>query len=434
MDNREKYREKLHKYIPAGAHTYSRGDDQYPVNAPSILEKGKGVYVWDNDGNKFLDYGMALRAVTIGYDHDPISEAAIAEIRKGNNLTRSTITECNAAELICNTIPCAEMVKFAKNGSNVTSAAVKLARAYTGRKYVAICAEHPFFTFDDWFIGSTVMSKGVPQEHVSLTIKFHYNNIESLQKLFDQYPGDIAAVMMEPATTEDPKDNFLQKVQALCNKNGTVFIFDEMISGFRWDLKGAQHYYGVTPDIATFGKGIANGFSVAALTGKKEIMQLGGILDEGKERVFLLSTTYGAEMSGLGAFIKTVEEYQRLNVTGHLWKYGAKLISEANAIAKELGISDYFELGGIPCSPYYVARNKQKEIDFSFRTLFSQEMIKSGVLMPFIALAYMHQEKEMDITLHAMRKALKVYAAALENGIDKYLEGRPVKPVFRKFN
>ncbi|MCX6181193.1 MAG: glutamate-1-semialdehyde 2,1-aminomutase [Bacteroidetes bacterium] len=434
MSNKEEYRKKLHDLIPGGAHTYSRGDDQYPSNAPSILARGKGAYVWDSDGNKFLDYGMALRAVTIGYDHDPISEAAIAEIKKGNNLSRASVTECEAAEKICELIPSAEMVKFAKNGSTVTSAAVKLSRAYTGKKYVAICADHPFFTYDDWFIGTTPVSKGIPAEHTSLSLKFNYNDIASLQAIFDRYPDEIAAVIMEPATVVEPRDNFLLKVKDLCAKYASVFILDEMITGFRFDIQGAQKYYGVTPDLSTFGKGMANGFSVAALVGKKEILNQGGILEEGKERVFLISTTYGAEMCGLGAFCKTVDEYKRLNVTDHLWQYGNRLMSGINAIAKELGVQDYFEVAGIACSPYYVAKNKNKEIDLGFKTLFSQEMINNNVLMPFIALAFEHGEEELKITLEAARKALIIYAKALDEGLDRYLKGKPVKLVFRKYN
>jgi glutamate-1-semialdehyde 2,1-aminomutase len=428
------YSERLHKVIPGGAHTYSRGDDQYPQNAPAILDHGKGAYVWDADGNRFLDYGMALRAVTLGYDYEPVSEAAIDEIRKGNNLTRATLTELKAAELLTSLLPGADMVKFGKNGSTVTTAAVKLARAYTGRKYVAVCAEHPFFTFDDWFIGITPMDRGIPEEYVKLTLKFNYNNPASLQQLFDQYPGQIACVMLEPASTTMPADNFLHKVKELCQKNGTVFILDEMITGFRWDLLGAQKYFDIVPDLSTFGKGMANGFALSALTGKKEIMSLGGILDEGKERVFLISTTHGAEMCSLGAFIKTVEVYKEKNVTAHLWKYGKALMEGMNGIAKEMGIEKHFSVEGFPCSPYYLTRDNSGQPSLEFRTLFSQEMIKKNVLMPWIALSFAHGDKELEITLEATRSALTIYKNALEKGVNNFLVGKAIKPVFRKFN
>ncbi len=449
------YSEKLHSLIPGGAHTYSRGDDQYPSNAPAILERGKGAYVWDPDGNKFIDYGMGLRSVTLGYDNEEVSDAAIAEIKKGNNLTRASVTELRAAELMTGLFPWADMVKFAKNGSTVTTAAVKLSRAYTGRKYVAICAEHPFFTFDDWFIGTTPMDKGIPEENKSLSLKFHYNNIQSLEELFARYPHQIACVILEPATAVSPcteacecniadkmacsscknkQQNFLHQVKQLCNKNGAVFILDEMITGFRWDLQGAQKVYDIEPDLATFGKGMANGFPLAALIGKREIMDLGGILKEGAERVFLISTTHGCEMSSLGAFIKTIEVYQNKKVTDHLWAYGKKLIEGMNNIAAEEGISDYFSAGGFACSPYYFTKDKDNNASLEFRTLFSQEMIKKGVLIPWVALSYSHTDTELNQSLDAARSALKVYRQALEKGIQHYLVGKAIKPVFRKYN
>lgn len=448
------YSQRLHNVIPGGAHTYSRGDDQYPTNAPQILEKGKGAYVWDPEGNKFLDYGMGLRSITVGYDYDEISEASIAEIRKGNNLTRASLTELKAAELMVSLFPWAQMVKFGKNGSTVTTAAIKLSRAYTGRKHVAMCAEHPFFTYDDWFIGTTPMDKGVPQESKSFSHRFHYNDIASLEKVFSENPGQIACVILEPATFLSPcaecgknmlekphcatcgnkEKNFLHQVKTLCKKNGAVFILDEMITGFRWDLQGAMKLYDIEPDLATFGKGMANGFPLSALIGKREIMDLGGILKEGAERVFLISTTHGSEMSSLGAFIKTIEVYKREHVTDHLWNYGKKLITGMNDIASSLGLKDHFEMIGYPVSPVYVTRDKSKNVSMEFRTLFSQEMIKGGILMPWIATSFMHKEKELELTLQATEKALQVYKKALEGDIKDHLVGRAVRPVFRKYN
>ncbi len=428
------YSKKLHALIPGGAHTYSRGDDQFPGNAPQILSHGKGCRVWDADGNEFLDYGMGLRSVTVGYAYDPIAEAAIKEIRNGNNLTRASLTELKAAETITDLIQCADMVKFAKNGSTVTTAAVKLSRAYTGRNYVAICADHPFFSYDDWFIGKTKMDKGIPDDYKRLTLSFKYNDINSVKALFDNYPQDIAALIMEPATTVAPADNFLHKVRDLCNANGTVFILDEMITGFRWNIRGAQEYFKVEPDLATFGKGMANGFSVAALVGKREIMEMGSILKKDEERMFLISTTHGPELNGLGAFIKTVEIYKELNVVDHIWSYGEKLIKGANSIAKEFGVNDYFYFEGFPCSPNYVAKDKEGNISMEFRTLFSQCLVENKILMPWVALSYSHNENELEITLNAIRQALKIYSAALDKGVDKFLKGEPVKPVFRKRN
>jgi glutamate-1-semialdehyde 2,1-aminomutase len=444
------YKERLHNVIPGGAHTYSRGDDQFPYNAPQILTRGEGAYVYDPEGKKYLDYGMGLRSVNIGYANKEVATAMYEEALKGNNLTRASITELEAAELMVELIDSVDMVKFAKHGSSVTTAAMKLARAYTGRKYICVPFEQPFFSFDDWFIGSTPLTRGIPEQNAMHTLKFHYNDIDSLKELFDKYPNEIAAVMLEPATTVSPcsdlqsynnsdcrnsnEENFLQKVQKLCNQNKTVFILDEMITGFRYHLKGAQYYFNVTPDLCTFGKAMANGFAVAVLGGKREIMKIGGIQEEGAERVFLTSTTHGAEMAGLGAFIKTVEILKRENVVDHYWNYGSSLKNGIDEIAKELGISENFYTEGFACSPNYTAKDKNGEVSLPFRTLFSQEMIRNGVIMPYISLSFAHQQEELEFTLAAVRKSLEVYAKALNEGIDKYLKSTPIKPVFRKYN
>lgn len=428
------YNERLARVIPGGAHTYSRGADQYPENAPQILKKGKGSYVWDPEGNKYLDYGMALRAVTIGYGYEPVVLAAMEQAMYGNNLTRPSSIELEAAELFCETIPWAEMVKFGKNGSLVTTAAVKISRAYNGKKYIALCAQHPFFSYDDWFIGSTVLTRGVPSEISQLSLKFNYNDITSLENLFAQHPGEISCVILEPATTVGPKDNFLHKVKELCNKNNAVFILDEMLTGFRFHLQGASKYFNIEPDLCTFGKGMANGFSVAALAGKRKFMELGGIDKIGMERTFLVSTTHGAEMCGLGAFVKTIEIYKELGVVEHLWKYGEQLKNGMNGIAKELGIEKQFFVDGFSCHPNYVTKDSSENVSLEFRTLFSQEMIKNGVLMPWIAICYEQGANELSLTLEAVRNSLIIYKKALENGVGNYLKGSVIRPVFRKNN
>lgn len=448
----ENFSQRLNNIIPGGSHTYSRGDDQFPCNAPAILTRGQGAYVWSPDGKKYLDYGMGLRSVNIGYGNKEVADAVYKEILDGNNLTRASMTELKAAELLSSIIPSAEMVKFAKHGSTVTTAAVKLARAFTGRKYIAVPFEQPFFSFDDWFIGSTVLKKGVLLDTSEYTIKFHFKDLDSLIQLFDAYPGQIAAIMMEAATTMSPcsdlcesklenclscpsnGQNFLKKTQEIAHKNGSLFILDEMITGFRWDFQGAQKYYGITPDLSTFGKAMANGFSVAALTGKREIMSLGNIKEEGKERVFLTSTTHGAEMGSLGAFIKTMDILQRDQVVAHFWEYGKKLKIGINKIAKDLDLSSCFYVEGYDCSLNYVTKDNNGQVSLEFRTLFAQELINNGILMPYIALCQSHGSKELEITLNAVNESLKVYKKALDEGVEKYLQGPPIKPVFRKFN
>ncbi|MGE4538336.1 MAG: glutamate-1-semialdehyde 2,1-aminomutase [Desulfovibrio sp.] len=428
------YSERLRWVIPGGAHTYSRGDDQYPVNAPQILAKGKGAYVYDPEGRKYLDYGMALRAVTLGYANPEVNAAAWVEAENGNNLTRPSLVELEAAELFTNMVPCADMVKFAKNGSSVTTGAVKLARAYNQRRHVALCGDHPFFSYDNWFIGTTVMDRGIPAEDCALSLTFKYNDAASLEALFAAHPGDISCVILEPMNLEAPRDGFLEKVRDLCDRHGAVLIFDEMITGFRWHLEGAQTYYGVRPDLATFGKAMANGFSVAALCGRRDIMDLGGISAPGAERVFLMSTTHGAEMCGLGAFVKSVEIYRRENVVEYLWDYGRRLKDGLTDVARECGLGECFKVYGAECSPNYMTLDANGETSLPLRTLFSQEMIRNGVLMPWIALSLAHGDRELDLTLEAARKALTVYAKALSDGVENFLEGRPIKPVFRKHN
>ena len=428
------YQQRLLRSIPGGAHTYSRGFDQFPQNAPQILEKGKGAYVFAPDGRRYLDYGMALRAVNIGYAEPEINEGAIRQIENGNNLTRASMIELEAAETLIDLIDSVDMVKFTKNGSTAVSAAVKLSRAYTGKTLVARCADQPFLSYDDWFIGSTIVTRGIPDDTQRHTKSFQYNDLGSLQTLLDAFPNQFACVVMEAATVEDPKHGFLEGAYDLCRKHGVVFVLDEMITGFRWHLKGAQHHYGIKPDLCTFGKAMANGFSVSCVAGRREIMELGSIEFEGRERVFLLSTTHGAEMSGLGAFVATMQFMRKKPVVEHLWNYGQQLMDLMQQKAAEHGVADSFKVGGLPCSPYYLTLDSSKASSMPLRTLFAQEMVKNGVLMPWIALCYRHGEEELIHTAVALDKALPVYRAALEKGVEHYLVGAAIKPVFRKVN
>ena len=453
---KKKLEERLLKAIPGGAHTYSRGYDQFPYNAPEVLQKGKGSYVYDNDNNKYLDYGMALRAVNIGYSEKIINEAAIKQIKLGNNLTRPSNIELEAAELVIKEIDSVDMVKFTKNGSTAVSAAVKLARSYTGRDMIARCSQHPFFSYDDWFIGSTDVKRGVPKNIQKLTKNFSYNDIGSLEKLIELYPKKIACVVLEPATHVCPsvnesekdccgkvkcdrsfkfsKNNYLMQVQRLCKKHGIVFILDEMITGFRWHMKGAQYLYGVDPDLSTFGKAMANGFSVSCVAGKRKIMELGSIEKLGQERTFLLSTTHGAEMCGLGAFVETVKFMKNNSVIEHMWKYGYDLKKLMNNLADDFDLGKNIIAEGPSCSPIYIVRDNNGNISLPLRTLFSQEMIKNGVLMPWITLCYRHGPKELKKTEKALKKVLPIIKKALDGDIKNYLVGDAIKPVFRRHN
>ena len=227
---------------------------------------------------------------------------------------------------------------------------------------------------------------------------------------------------------------FLAAVKELCHRHGAVFVLDEMITGFRWHLKGAQHYFGIKPDLCTFGKAMANGFSVACVAGRREIMELGSTDIEGQERVFLMSSTHGAEMSSLGAFVASVRYMQQHDVVGHLWSYGQALMDTMRHQAEAAGITQSFRVGGYACSPYFMTLDADGQTSFALRTLFLQEMIKQGVMMPWIALAYRHDEHSLEKTKNALASAFDIYARALREGVDKYLVGPTIKPVFRKYN
>jgi glutamate-1-semialdehyde 2,1-aminomutase len=427
------WRERAHSVIPGGTHTYAKGDDQYPILAPGVLVRGAGCHVWDIDGNEFIEYGMGLRAVTLGHGYRPVVEAAYRQMLQGSNFTRPATIELACAEALLGLIEKADMVKFAKNGSDAVSAAVRLSRAYTGRDMIARCADHPFFSVDDWFIGSTPMSAGIPHVVRELTLQFSYNDIESLRALFERYPDKIACVVMEAATSAEPKDDFLALVQKLCAKEGAVFILDEMITGFRWHLGGAQKYYGVIPDLSAFGKAMANGFSVSALAGKKEIMELGG-LHHDKERVFLLSTTHGAENHSLAAAIETMNIYKCERVIECLHQIGDRLRRGVDEVVESLDLKGFFEVLGRSPNLIYATRDQSKQPSQAFRALFLQETIQRGLLMPSMVVSFSHTDKDIDQTIDGVDQSLRVYRKALEDGVEKYLVGRPVKPVFRKFN
>jgi len=422
-----------HRVIPGGAHTYSKGDDQFPINAPRFLERGEGVWVWDDAGNRFLDWTMGLRSMTLGYGYRPVDDAAIEQIRKGSNFGRPSRIEHELAEEIIDLIPCAEMVKYAKHGSVVTTAGVKLARAVTGRPYVAFCKDHPFFSYDDWFIGTTEANAGVPEAHYQYSLPFRYNDISSLETQFTAHPGEIAAVILEACTTDEPVDDFLGKVRSLCTREGAVMILDEMITGFRWDLRGAQSYFGVTPDLATFGKGMANGYSVSALVGRRDIMELGGIQHD-KPRVFLISTTHGAENHCLAAARASLAAYRTLPVIEHIWTTGRALMDGMNRAAQDAGVADQFAVVGYPCRPEIVCRDAKDGISLPLRTLFMQEMVRRGVLLSYIVPSCSHDDEHVALSVEATRAALNVYARALEDGWEAHLDGAPIKQVFRVFN
>jgi glutamate-1-semialdehyde 2,1-aminomutase len=424
----------IHDLIPGGAHTYSKGDDQFPANAPAAITHGKGARVWDPDGNEYIDCSMGLTSVSIGHGYEPVAHAVCEAALLGTNFQRPATLELAAAERFLETVQSGDMVKFAKNGSTVTTAAVKLARAYTGRSRVALCREHNFFSYDDWFIVTTPCDRGIPEQTRTLTAGFSYNDIASVQALFEQKNHDIACLIMEPVKFDPPQGGFLQKVAELCRANGVVFILDEMISGFKWGLKGAQHYFDVKPDLSTWGKGVANGFSACALTGRADIMELGGIRSSGADKLFLISTTHGAETIGLAAMIATIDEFERHGMIESNWERGEDLRGRLNNVIAHHGLSNALEVKGEACLLALICRNAQGVPDDAYRTLMMQEMIARGVLFQgLFYTTWSHQDTELDEIVAAFDESSAIYRQAIESGsCSEHLIGPPARPVFRK--
>ncbi len=378
---------------------------------------------------------MGLYSVVLGHAYEPIISRVKNQLEKGSNFQRPAIEELELAEMLAKLVPCAEMVKFAKNGSTVTTAAFKLARAYTGREKIAICSDHPFFSYDDWFIGSTPCSEGITEYEKQLSVKFRFNDIESVRNVFKENKGKIAALIMEPMKFEEPADGFLHKVGELCRENGAVYILDEMITGFRFPLGGAQKYFDVTPDLTTFGKAVANGFSMAFLAGKREIMELGGI-EPGKKKVFLVSTTHGAETHSLVAAMATIDEFKKGKVIEHIWAVGDQLITKVKEMIEAKGLSAYVKISGHKFLPIMLFKNSDGEDSLGYKTLFMQELVRRGILFQGIFVsAYMHTQADIDYTLKAISESLDLYGKAIEaKSLEGYLHGEPIKPVFRSVN
>ena len=350
FDKSSVLRAKAFRLIPGGCMTYAEGGDQYPEYSPGFIAKGKGCRVWDMDGNEFIEYGMGLRSVTLGHAYEPVNRAAIRQMQLGHYFFRPAPIETECAEELLEMISGAEMVKFGKNGSDVINAAVRLARAYTGRDLIAGCGDHPFFSVDDWFIGTTAMAVGIPQAIRELTVKFKYNDLADAEAMFHRYPDAVAGMILEPEKDVPPLPGYLDDLKSLCEKHGAVFILDEMITGFRWHNGGGQAYHGGIPHLSTFGKAMGNGFSVSALCGLREIMRLGG-LDHDRERVFLLSLTHGAETPNLAASIEVMRIYNGEPVIETLKTQGERLRAGVQRTVQDYGLEKH--LVGRPLKPVF---------------------------------------------------------------------------------
>jgi glutamate-1-semialdehyde aminotransferase len=406
--------------IPSVTQTLAKGPGQYVKGiAPIFIRKGKGAHVWDVDGNKFLDYNMAIGPLSLGYAYPEVDQAIRQQLEEGITFSMMHPLEVELAEIIREIIPNAESVRFSKTGADVTSAAIRLARAYTGRDEVLCCGYHGWH---DWYISVTSRDSGVPNAIADMTFTFDYNDIDSLEQSIGK---NTACVIMEPVVFDEPKDDFLHIVKEICDANNTLLIFDEMWTGFRLALGGAQEYYKVDADLATFSKAVANGMPLSILTGRADIMNL---LD--KEVFFY--TTFGGEALSLAAAKATISILAAKNVPVHLRRLGKKLKEGYNQLASELGMN-YTACKGYDCRTI-VTFDAEAGDPLLMKSIVQQEMIKRGILWSgFHNLSFSHNAQDVEYTLDVYKEVLLTLARAVSaNDLKGFLRGDSIEPVFRK--
>jgi glutamate-1-semialdehyde 2,1-aminomutase len=423
--------ERLLGIVPGGSHTYAKGMDQYPENMAPVIARGRGAHVWDVDGNRYVEYGSGLRSVALGHCHPRVNAAVTRALDTGTNFSRPAAIEHEAAETLLSLLPRADMVKFAKNGSDVTTAAVRLARAATGRDLVAICRDQPFFSVDDWFIGASAMPCGVPATVREMTVRFGYGDLAETRALFDEYRGRIACAVLEAATTvAPPPPGYFTGLRQLCDEHGILLVLDEIITGFRFALGGAQDLYDIDPDLSTFGKAMGNGFAVSALAGRREHMRLGG-MDHDEERVFLLSTTHGAETTALAAHLAVVEAHREEDVVRTLKRLGQHLATRVRSATEAAGVAEHVVVTGHPANLVHATYDADGERSQAFRTLFLAELLERGIIAPSFVVSAALSEEDVEDTAGAVYEAGLVYRKALDEGVATHLRGRPVQPALR---
>ena len=393
--NSEKSLNEALKYIPLGSQTFSKSLTQYPKGgSPFFIEKGNGCKVYDIDGNEYIDFVNSLAAVTLGYCDVEVDGAVKIQLQNGVTFSLSHKLEVEVAKKLIDIIPCAEKVRYAKNGTDATSASIRIARAYTGKDHIAFCGYHGW---QDWYIGSTTRDLGVPDAVKALTHKFEYNNIESLEKIFNE--KELACVIMEPMNIKYPENNFLEKVKKLTHKHDALLIFDETITGFRFSLGGAQELFKVIPDLATFGKGIANGHPLSAVVGSNKVMQ--------KVEDIFFSGTFGGETLSLAAADAVIDKYKKLEVTNYFSEIGFYLLESLNELIKNEGLSDIFWTSGHPSWSFLHIKDQENYNNFQIKTFFLQEMFKRGILtLGSHNISYSHTKENID-------ELLLVYAEVL---------------------
>jgi glutamate-1-semialdehyde 2,1-aminomutase len=390
--------------IPLASQTFSKSLSHYPRGvSPFFIEKGEGAKVWDVDGNKYIDFVNSLAAVTLGYCDPDIDKAVLKQLKNGVTFTLPHTLEMEVAEKLIEIIPCAEKVRFAKNGTDATSASIRIARAFTGKEHIAVCGYHGW---QDWYIGSTARDLGVPKSVKGLTHKFEFNNIESLEKIFLE--REIAGVIMEPMNVEYPKNNFLQKVRELTHKNNALLIFDETITGFRYSLGGAQKLFDVIPDLATFGKGMANGYPLSAVVGNNKVMKL-------VEDIFF-SGTFGGETLSLAAANAVIDKYKKCDVIKHFSEIGTYLSEQFDKLIIDHNLSDVISISGHPSWSFIQIKEYEGYNSFQINTFFLQEMFKRGKLtLGTHNLSYSHKKDEVDSLLKVYEEVLPLIKSNIEN-------------------
>jgi glutamate-1-semialdehyde aminotransferase/spore coat polysaccharide biosynthesis protein SpsF (cytidylyltransferase family) len=415
--------ERAKKTIPLGSQTFSKSHTAYPKKvSPLFIKRGQGCQVWDADENQYTDFVSGLLSVSLGYCNPEVDEAVINQIKSGVTFSLPHQLEMEVAEKIVELIPCADMVRFGKNGSDATSAAIRLARAFTKKEHVAVCGYHGW---QDWYIGSTTRDLGVPQATKALTHVFKYNDISSLELIFSQQQDKVAAVILEPMNTHFPEDNFLSKVQALCKKNHAVLIFDETITGFRYNLGGAQAFFGVTPDLATFGKGMANGYPISAVTGRRDIMML-------MEDIFF-SGTFAGETLSLAATKATLIFMEKHDVVSHLSLMGEKLQAGLAEQIKQLHAEHWLSLSGHAAWSFLNIAAQGGYSVIELKSLFLQEMAKRGFLIGGgHNINYAHKSTDIDALLCAYKEVLPLLANTIKKqNFETIFKGELLEPVFK---
>jgi len=417
----EQLLERALKAIPLASQTFSKSLTQYPRGvSPFFIEKGMGAKVWDVDGNEYIDFVNSLAAVTLGYCDADVDKAVQAQMKNGVTFSLSHTLELEVAEKLIEIIPCAEKVRFAKNGTDATSASIRIARAYTGKEHIAVCGYHGW---QDWYICSTTRDLGVPNGVKELTHKFQYNSIKSLEKLFQEQ--ELACVIMEPMNVEYPEDNFLEKVKELAHKNNALLIFDETITGFRYSLGGAQELFNVIPDMATLGKGMANGYPLSAVVGSNKIMK--------KVEDIFFSGTFGGETLSLAAANAIINKYKKEKVVDHFYEIGTYLLEQLNQIIDNENLGDIFWTSGHPAWSFLHIKEQEEYNSFEIKTFFLQESLKRGVItLGTHNLSFSHTKREID-------KLIEVYAEVLpmvkrhvnDQTLLENINGEILEPLFK---